>query len=98
MAFRVCRSMWGWITMCQIPVRAGPDRRVAWIAMRQCALHELPRHERRPRVASGFCFISTAASSRSWSAELGSLGLGLGKSAAPIGFLVLHVCMKNMQA
>ncbi len=32
---------------CQIPVRAGPDRRVAWIAVRQCALHELPRHERR---------------------------------------------------
>ena len=31
----------------QIPVCAGPDRRVAWIAVRQCALHKLPRHERR---------------------------------------------------
>jgi hypothetical protein len=30
----------------QIPVRAGPDRRVAWIAVRQCALHKLPRHKR----------------------------------------------------
>jgi hypothetical protein len=78
---------------CQIPVRAGPDRRVAWIAVRQCALHELPRHERRlGRVWILFHLhggIEQELVCGAGESELGSRQIG------SLGFLVLHVCMKT---
>jgi hypothetical protein len=81
---------------CQIPVRAGPDRRVARIAVRQCALHELPRHERRlGRIWILFHLhggIEQELVCRAW-----EFGLGSRQSTAPR--LSCFSCMhENMQA
>ena len=76
----------------QIAVCARPDRRVAWVAVRQGALHELTRHKRRlGRVR--VLFNLHGGIQQELVCGTGKLGFG-SRQFDDLGFLVFHVCMK----